>query len=251
MEHGAIRQGTFELSKAFGVWFPSRNCSIMMMSVPPHTSVNWQSTTPILPPLASIQCFQTALSGPFGQNFENQLDSVPRGHKGSQPSRYFWSEVSISELKICHWLIRMNIKPLVSFSRQRPATLLWLQFFNREPEVSWAQIACDSWRREWQPTPVFLPGESDGQRSWRLQPMEWQRVGHDKSTWAQRTASHSRGGSGPGKRESWWTHSVEGWGKKALICWFPWCKYFYYDQLQAADVKLEKDEHTWLGMSQL
>jgi len=22
------------------------------------------------------------------------------------------------------------------------------------------------WRREWQPTPVFLPGESHGQRSW-------------------------------------------------------------------------------------
>ena len=35
------------------------------------------------------------------------------------------------------------------------------------------------WRREWQPTPVFLPGESHGQRSlvgynpWGL------RVGHD------------------------------------------------------------------------
>ena len=23
------------------------------------------------------------------------------------------------------------------------------------------------WRRAWQPTPVFLPGESHGQRSWR------------------------------------------------------------------------------------
>lgn len=77
MEHGAIRQGTFELSKAFGVWFPSHNCSIVMTKLPPHTSVYWHSTTPILPPPASIQCFQTALSGPFGQNFENQLDSVP------------------------------------------------------------------------------------------------------------------------------------------------------------------------------
>ena len=24
-----------------------------------------------------------------------------------------------------------------------------------------------NWRRKWQPTPVFLPGESQGQRTWR------------------------------------------------------------------------------------
>ena len=39
------------------------------------------------------------------------------------------------------------------------------------------------WRRAWQPTPVFLPGES----SWteelgRLQSMRLQRVGHDRAT---------------------------------------------------------------------
>ena len=32
------------------------------------------------------------------------------------------------------------------------------------------------WRREWQPTPVFLPGESYGQR---LQSMGSQNVEHD------------------------------------------------------------------------
>ena len=36
---------------------------------------------------------------------------------------------------------------------------------------SWTQLkqlsmhACMHWRRKWQPTPVFLPGESQGQRS--------------------------------------------------------------------------------------
>ena len=36
---------------------------------------------------------------------------------------------------------------------------------------SWARLkqlsthACMHWRRKWQPTPVFLPGESQGQRS--------------------------------------------------------------------------------------
>ena len=48
------------------------------------------------------------------------------------------------------------------------------------------------WRRAWQPTPVFLPGESHGQRSldspWdrkdRLQSKGLHRVGRDWSDWA-------------------------------------------------------------------
>ena len=37
------------------------------------------------------------------------------------------------------------------------------------------------WRKEWQPTPIFLPGEFHGQRSQPggLQSMGLQRVGHD------------------------------------------------------------------------
>ena len=38
------------------------------------------------------------------------------------------------------------------------------------------------WRRKWQPTPVFMPGKSQGQRSlagYRLQSMGFQKVGHD------------------------------------------------------------------------
>ena len=40
------------------------------------------------------------------------------------------------------------------------------------------------WRREWKPTPVFLPGKSHGQRSLAggLSSMELQRVGHNLST---------------------------------------------------------------------
>ena len=43
------------------------------------------------------------------------------------------------------------------------------------------------WRRAWQPSPVFLPGESHGQRSpvGYNQSMGLQRVGHDWSDWAQ------------------------------------------------------------------
>ena len=38
------------------------------------------------------------------------------------------------------------------------------------------------WRRQWQPTPVFLPGESQGQRSPGGLPSMWShRIGHDWS----------------------------------------------------------------------
>ena len=43
------------------------------------------------------------------------------------------------------------------------------------------------WRREWQPTPVFLPGESQGQRSLvGFKSMGSQRVGYDWSNLAHR-----------------------------------------------------------------
>jgi len=44
------------------------------------------------------------------------------------------------------------------------------------------------WRRKWQPTPVFLPGESQGQRSWLLS-MGLHRVGHDWSDLAAAAAA--------------------------------------------------------------
>ena len=41
----------------------------------------------------------------------------------------------------------------------------------------------DPWRREWQPTPVFLPGEFPWtEEPGRLQSMGSQRVGHDQAT---------------------------------------------------------------------
>ena len=48
-------------------------------------------------------------------------------------------------------------------------------------EKSW--VGKISWRRAWQPTPVFLPGESHGQRGLEgYSPGELQKVGHDSVT---------------------------------------------------------------------
>ena len=38
------------------------------------------------------------------------------------------------------------------------------------------------WRREWQPTSVFLPGKLHGQRRLTGKSMGWQRVGHGRAT---------------------------------------------------------------------
>ena len=38
------------------------------------------------------------------------------------------------------------------------------------------------WRRKWQPTPVFFPGESHGQEPGRLESMGPQRVRHNEAT---------------------------------------------------------------------
>ena len=43
------------------------------------------------------------------------------------------------------------------------------------------------WRRKWQPTPVFLPGKSHGQRTGGIQSMGLQIVRHD---WAHRPGDH-------------------------------------------------------------
>ena len=54
------------------------------------------------------------------------------------------------------------------------------------------------WRRAQQPTPVFLPGESQGQRS--LESMEPQRIRHDRSDLATHNWSKSE------RDFTWWEH---------------------------------------------
>ena len=52
---------------------------------------------------------------------------------------------------------------------------------SRVPAFVLVSLLSLSWRRKWQPTPVFLPGESRGQRSWRAA-VRGVRVGHDWAT---------------------------------------------------------------------
>ena len=56
---------------------------------------------------------------------------------------------------------------------------MWLRRVGHDWATSLSHFTFMHWRRKWQPTPVFLPGDSHGQRSlagWSTGP---QRVGHD------------------------------------------------------------------------
>ena len=53
------------------------------------------------------------------------------------------------------------------------------------------------WSRKWQPSPVFLPGESHGKRSLGLQSMESQRVRHAWETEHRSTVTRVRCGFHP------------------------------------------------------
>ena len=57
----------------------------------------------------------------------------------------------------------------------------------------YALVYCIGWRRKWQPTPVFLPGESQGQEPGGLPSMGSHRVGHDWRDLAAAAAEQSWG----------------------------------------------------------
>ena len=57
------------------------------------------------------------------------------------------------------------------------------------------------WRREWQPTPIFLPGESHGQRSSLVGYSPWGRKESDTTEWLKHTHTHTHTHVLSGKKE--------------------------------------------------
>ena len=70
-------------------------------------------------------------------------------------------------------------------ARLVPSSLYVYIYFHRRERVPWFDrwVRKIPWRREWLPTPVFVPGDSQGQRSLAgLQSMERQTVRQDGAT---------------------------------------------------------------------
>ena len=104
-----------------------------------------------------------------------RLDSLPLGFSRQE----YWSGLPFPPLG---GLTNRGIKPATP---EFPVLSGW--FFSTEPPgkpiymyaFMYVYIICP-WRRKWQPTPVFLPGKSHGQRSLvGYSPWGPQRVGHD------------------------------------------------------------------------
>ena len=75
------------------------------------------------------------------------------------------------------------ISTKISIYKKRGGGLpLWLCLQCGRPEF-YPWVGKIPWRRAWQPTPGFLPGESPWtEEPGRLQSMGLQRVGHDRAT---------------------------------------------------------------------
>ena len=92
-----------------------------------------------------------------------------------------------------------------------PFACQWSLGFLSHPLAILNNTAMDRWRKQWQPTPVLLPGKSHGQRSLvGCSPIRSLRVGHDWAT----SLSHIGEGNGnplqcsclenPRDRGVWW-----------------------------------------------
>ena len=72
------------------------------------------------------------------------------------------------------------------------------------PPKIWLDVETDGWRRKWQPTPVFLPGESKGQRSL------WAAVyGVAQSQTQLKQLSSSSSSSSSSSRDQWYHMPIQ------------------------------------------
>ena len=116
-----------------------------------------------LQPASMLGEQQWSLLYPSGRNTTRPQGEV-RGASRSQP------QPSLLGLKTCACILPRGCK-------QQQICLRWRRC--RRPGLDpW--VGKIPWRRKWQPTPVFLPGESHGQRSLAgCSPWGSQRVWHD------------------------------------------------------------------------
>ena len=116
-------------------------------------------------------------------------------------------------LFVTPWAIACQAPLSIGFSRQEcwKASLM-VERVKKLPECrrlrrygfnSWVRKI--PWRRAWQPTLVFLPGESHGQRSLVGYSPQCRRVGHD---WLTNTFTFFRGSSSP--RDQIWVSCIAG-----------------------------------------
>ena len=110
---------------------------------------------------------------------------------------WWWQCTSVVYLKFCpfHTLLISSFITLVycywhywiiNLRRKKCFILKYLLYYLGVTPILWIFITY--WSREWQPTPLFVPGKIHGQESGGLQFTGWQRVGPDWATEHEHTA---------------------------------------------------------------
>ena len=99
-----------------------------------------------------------------GFNLPSQVPLIPRrqNHQASPPSLLYWSKASLKKASQMALIVKNS--PAVQKTEE-----MWVD--------PWVRKIL--WRRKWQPTPVFLPGEFHGQRSLAGYSSWGRRVIHD------------------------------------------------------------------------
>ena len=108
------------------------------------------------------------------------------------PSIRVFSDESVLHIRwLKYWSFSFNISPSNEYSGLISFTMDWLDllavqgplknlFHHHSSKASVLWCSAFFWRRQWHPTPVLLPGKSQGQRSLVCcSPWGSQRVGHD------------------------------------------------------------------------
>ena len=103
-----------------------------------------------------------------------------RDHKRRQPCIHL-------NIETAHFMHIINLVPLLLFFfyllKERGFLPGLLRFCLPMEEMQlnpWVRKV--PWRKKWQPTPVFLPGKSHGQRPWQATVHPVTRIGHNLAT---------------------------------------------------------------------
>ena len=109
-----------------------------------------------------IGCYQRVCKGTRKGCQDADIKGLKAGSRGRRGLLVGGSgSIKVQEGMWRHWM-RVDRKQIPWWLRQWRVCLQW----GRPRFNHWVRKS--PWRRKWQPTPVFLPGESQGQRTWRV-----------------------------------------------------------------------------------
>ena len=110
--------------------------------------------------VGSLQFLPTYYLGSFWHGYFILVLSIKRGERGLYKPEMSFHKISLLLIFLAFW----RINHLASYFLQI-ITKIKIKSFGHDWATSLSLFTFMHWRRKWQPTPVFLPGESQGRGS--------------------------------------------------------------------------------------